>query len=96
VISVQGDGEIATLVVEDDGPGFAEEVSREMFRRRVKGKDSSGHGLGLAFVEAVARAHGGTVAAVNRAEGGARLTITLPRAVEAQGHGVSSVSALVG
>jgi signal transduction histidine kinase len=87
---------MATLVVEDDGPGFAEEVSREMFRQRVKGKDSSGHGLGLAFVEAVVRAHGGTVSATNRAEGGARLTITLPCVSESQAHGASSLGALVG
>jgi signal transduction histidine kinase len=96
VISVQREEEMARLVFEDDGPGFAEEVSREMFQRRVKGKDSNGHGLGLAFVEAVARAHGGTVAAVNRAEGGARLTITLPCAADAQAQGTSSVGALVG
>jgi signal transduction histidine kinase len=96
VISVASDAERATLTLEDDGPGFAEEVSRGMFQRRVKGKDSSGHGLGLAFVEAVARAHGGTVAAVNRAEGGARLTITLPCAEDAQAHGASSVGALIG
>jgi signal transduction histidine kinase len=49
-----------------------------MFERGAKGRDSHGHGLGLTFVEAVARAHGGTVAASNRPEGGARLTITLP------------------
>ncbi len=76
VISVQRDEAMARVVFEDDGPGFAEEVSREMFQRRVKGKASGGHGLGLAFVEAVARAHGGTVSAANRAEGGARLTIS--------------------
>jgi signal transduction histidine kinase len=96
VISVQRDAETAKLVFEDDGPGFAEEVSREMFQRRVKGKDSSGHGLGLAFVEAVARAHGGTVSASNRPEGGARLTMTLPCASESHEHGAASMGALVG
>ena len=96
VISVQRDEAMARVVFEDDGPGFAEEVSREMFQRRVKGKASGGHGLGLAFVEAVARAHGGTVAAANRAEGGARLTITLPCCAETQAQGTSSVGALVG
>jgi signal transduction histidine kinase len=96
VITLQCDKEMATLVVEDDGPGFAEEVSREMFQRRVKGKDSSGHGLGLAFVEAVARAHGGMVAAENRPEGGARLTITLPCASDSHVHAASSAGALVG
>jgi signal transduction histidine kinase len=68
----------ATLTVEDNGPGFDVEVHRQLFEQRVKGRESRGHGLGLAFVEAVVRVHGGNVTAANRAEGGARLTITLP------------------
>jgi len=69
----------ATLIVEDDGPGFAAEIGLQMFEQRVKGRDSKGHGLGLAFVEAVVRAHGGTVTASNRPERGALLSITWPR-----------------
>ena len=71
----------ALLVVEDDGPGFESEVLSQVFERRVKGRNSTGHGLGLAFVEAVVRGHGGTIDASNRREGGARLTIILPLAV---------------
>jgi signal transduction histidine kinase len=67
------------LTVEDDGPGFASEIGLRMFEQRVKGRDSRGHGLGLAFVEAVVRAHGGSVTASNRPEGGALLSITWPR-----------------
>jgi signal transduction histidine kinase len=70
----------ALLVVEDDGPGFEAEVLSQIFERRVKGRNSTGHGLGLAFVEAVVRVHGGTVEASNGKEGGARLAITLPLA----------------
>lgn len=68
----------ASIILEDDGPGFDHEVLLHLFERRVKGRDSCGHGLGLAFVDAVVRAHGGTVAASNRDGGGARITITLP------------------
>jgi signal transduction histidine kinase len=68
----------AILIVEDDGPGFASEIRLRMFERGVKGRNSKGHGLGLTFVEAVARAHGGSVTASNRPEGGAQLTIKLP------------------
>jgi signal transduction histidine kinase len=77
-VSLRADDEIATLTVEDDGPGFDVEVGRGLFEQRVKGRESRGHGLGLAFVEAVIRVHGGDVTATNRAEGGARLSITLP------------------
>jgi signal transduction histidine kinase len=68
-----------TMVVEDNGPGFASEIGVHMFEQRVKGRDSKGHGLGLAFVEAVVRAHGGSVTASNRPEGGALLSISWPR-----------------
>ena len=68
------------LSLEDDGPGFSPEVSAHLFERRVKGKESSGHGLGLAFVDAVVRAHGGTVTATNREGGGARIALALPLA----------------
>src|SRR5580658_1251274 len=78
----------ALLVVEDDGPGFESEVLSQVFERRVKGRNSTGHGLGLAFIEAVVRVHGGSVKASNGSEGGARLTITLPLAV----HSTNPVS----
>jgi signal transduction histidine kinase len=69
----------ASLILEDDGPGFDPEILPHLFERRVKGRESNGHGLGLAFIDAVARAHGGAASAGNREQGGARLTVTLPR-----------------
>src|SRR6202050_531003 len=86
-ISLRASEDAALLVVEDNGPGFAPEIRSHIFERRVKGRNSTGHGLGLAFVEAVVRVHGGTIEASNRHEGGARLNIKLPLAV-------NSISAL--
>jgi signal transduction histidine kinase len=63
-------------MVEDDGPGVDLGIRRQMFKQRVKGRDSKGNGFGLAFVEAVVRAHGGTVTASKRLEGGAQILIT--------------------
>ncbi len=71
----------ALLVIQDDGPGFAPDINPNMFKSRAKGQQSEGHGLGLAFVEAVVRAHGGSVTAANRQGGGAEVTIELPLAV---------------
>jgi signal transduction histidine kinase len=96
VIQVQMENEEAVLMVEDNGPGFAAEVQGVMFEQRVKGRESSGHGLGLAFVEAVVRAHGGTVAASNRTEGGARLVITLPGAPHAEEQRGATAAAVAG
>jgi signal transduction histidine kinase len=76
----------ACLIVEDDGPGFAPEIIQHLFERSTKGRDSRGHGLGLAFVDAVVRAHGGTVIASNPPAGGARITITLPLSPSVSGY----------
>jgi signal transduction histidine kinase len=84
----------ATLTVEDDGPGFDSEIISHMFEQRMKGKNSKGHGLGLAFVEAVVRAHGGRVTASNRTEGGAQLTITWPLNVRERVEPLQSLASL--
>lgn len=68
----------ATITVIDNGPGFAEDMLPRVFQRFVKGPASEGHGLGLAFVSAVAVAHGGRAAARNRPEGGAQIIVELP------------------
>lgn len=68
----------ASVVLIDDGTGFDPEVRSRLFTGRVRGKNSTGHGLGLAFVDAVVRAHAGTITATNADSGGARIAITLP------------------
>jgi signal transduction histidine kinase len=89
-LTVRAENDMALLIIEDNGLGFDPEVARHLFERRVKGRASRGYGLGLAFVQAVIRVHGGTVEAANRAGGGARISMALPllrvdedRAVEA-------------
>jgi signal transduction histidine kinase len=68
----------AKLTIQDNGPGFPPEIASRVFERFVKGKDSPGHGLGLAFVGAVVQAHGGEVSIADRPEGGAIVTLLLP------------------
>ena len=68
----------AELVIEDNGPGFPPEMGARVLERFVKGKHSPGNGLGLAFVDAVAQAHGGTVKVSGRPSGGAAVTLSLP------------------
>lgn len=80
MLRLAADAGSALLILEDDGPGFDAEIGDRLFERRVKGKASNGHGLGLAFVDAVVRAHGGSVTAGNREGGGARIAVTLPLA----------------
>ena len=66
--------------VDDHGPGFPAAASA-MFDMFVRGESESsrpGVGLGLAICRAIVEAHGGTIAAANRPQGGARVTFTLP------------------
>lgn len=68
------------ITVEDNGPGFPAELLPRVFQRFVKGAKSEGHGLGLAFVSAVATVHGGSALAGNLPQGGARMIVEIPLA----------------
>lgn len=79
-IRLRSQGGAAGLVIQDSGPGFPPEIKAHTFERYVKGKHSSGHGLGLAFVDAVVHAHGGTVMIGDGPGGGALIRLSLPTA----------------
>jgi two-component system sensor histidine kinase KdpD len=49
-----------------------------MFARAVPESATPGVGLGLAICRAILDAHGGTISASNRPEGGACVTFTVP------------------
>jgi signal transduction histidine kinase len=106
-VSVSANLEWALIIVEDSGPGFPLDLLRPtlsdngtpessnplIFQRFAKGTESKGHGLGLAFVSAVAAAHGGRATASNHTADpsrpdGARIVIELPLATRGvlQGH----------
>ena len=70
-------GDTIVIRVSDEGPGFPDDfVPRafERFSRADEARTSGGAGLGLAIVDAVARAHSGGVSA-----SGSTVTIVLPR-----------------
>ncbi len=74
------------LEVADDGPGFDPAFlphAFERFRRSdtSRSRDQGGAGLGLAIVQSIVGAHGGTVVVENGAAGGACVRLTLPQAV---------------
>jgi two-component system, OmpR family, phosphate regulon sensor histidine kinase PhoR len=78
------DGRVA-LAVSDEGPGIPEDDLTRVFERfyrvdKSRARDPGGTGLGLAIVKHLVELHGGSVRVENRAEGGARFTITLPAA----------------
>ena len=75
------DGEHAVLEVLDTGSGIAPEDLPHVFERFYRGagvEESSGSGIGLAVAAELVAAHGGTLEASNRPEGGAAFAVRLP------------------
>jgi two-component system, OmpR family, sensor histidine kinase PhoQ len=68
-----------TLVVEDDGPGIAEENRAKVLERGVKTNENvPGHGLGLAMVHDTVDLYGGALVVDASPLGGARFSVKLP------------------
>jgi len=69
------------LHVRDSGPGFPEDFlprAFERFSRPDESRAGAGAGLGLAIVDAITLAHGGSAHAENSSAGGADVWIALP------------------
>lgn len=74
-----------TLDVDDDGPGIPpgerdRVVDRFVRLDEARGRDAGGAGLGLAIVQELVSAHGGTLWIDDSPLGGARVTVRLPAA----------------
>lgn len=68
------------LIVEDDGPGIADDQIDRILQRGVRGDERvQGHGIGLSIVQDIVKAYQGTLY-VDRSEelGGSRFCVKLP------------------
>jgi signal transduction histidine kinase len=86
-VSIQDSPDAAAFVVEDSGLGIPENELPLIFERlyradKSRNRGTGGAGLGLAIVKSVVEAHGGSVKAENRAGGGCRFAVTLPKAAQ--------------
>lgn len=84
---------VLVYIVDDDGPGFPDDVLENVFEPFFTTK-SRGVGLGLAVARRIVFMHGGTISARNKTEGGAELKILIPqiRKREEVNHGADSRS----
>ncbi len=76
------------VFIRDNGPGVPEAEISSLFRPLFRGSNASradGHGLGLAIVQRVVKAHGGDIHAENGESGGLVVHIQLPLAPGAAG-----------
>ena len=81
---IERTGEEILVVVEDEGPGIPEAELERVFEPFVRletsrSRDTGGSGLGLAIARGIVRGHGGEILLENRAQGGLRATVALPR-----------------
>jgi len=84
-LAVSSSNGTAFVEVKDTGPGIPKSALPHVFDRfyradEVHSRDIEGAGLGLAIVQSITSAHGGAVRIENAAQGGCRVTITMPRA----------------
>ena len=73
----------ARIEIADQGEGIPSEALPYVFERfyradRARSREHGGTGLGLAISRQIVQAHGGTITAANRPEGGAAFSVELP------------------
>jgi len=74
-----GHGDVAELVVRDDGPGIAPEQQNQLFDPFFSGREAGrGLGFGLSKCWRIVTNHGGTIRVESEPGQGATFTITLP------------------
>jgi len=82
-VGATADDDVARLWVRDTGSGVDQAVAKSLFDRYSRSDTSrsgrpEGAGIGLSIVDAIARAHGGTVSVVSAPGEGATFTMTIP------------------
>ena len=79
-VTVRSADGIASVEVDDQGPGVRDEDMPHVFDRfwRAPGAPSGGTGLGLAIAKWIVDRHGGRIGVANRPVGGAAFRVELP------------------
>ncbi len=83
-------GSDAVFCVEDDGAGIDEAILPKLFEemfphaQEMSGDGRRNMGIGLSVCKSIVDAHGGTMRACNRPQGGASVSFTLPMKEETQ------------
>ncbi len=69
-VDLRSDGRHAALTIADQGPGIDAELATRLFQPFSAGDIRTGSGLGLAICHEIVQALGGSIALLNREEGG--------------------------
>ena len=77
-VSVHTEGDIVSVLVDDDGAGFPADAELLLGRGVRADSRDTGQGLGLAMVADIVAAYAGTVSLTNSPMGGARVIVNIP------------------
>ncbi len=80
-ITAQAESDVINIRIADDGPGFPSQMESRVFDKFYRGHEQDSHGgvgLGLTLAKAIIEAHGGSIVARNRSQGGAEIVFTVP------------------
>ncbi len=83
LVNLNVEGQVASLKIEDNGPGVAEDKFEDIFKPFFKvdasrSKSSGGVGLGLSIARDIIHVHGGHITPCKSSMGGLCLNISLP------------------
>jgi len=70
--------DMVEISVSDNGPGLPEALAERLYSRFATTKNGPAMGIGLSISRRIVEAHGGTLTASNRPEGGATFSFTVP------------------
>jgi two-component system sensor kinase FixL len=70
--------DMVEISVSDSGPGLPKELGEQLYSRFATTKRGSAMGIGLSISRRIVEAHGGTLVAEDRPEGGAGFRFTVP------------------
>jgi two-component system OmpR family sensor kinase len=89
-VSIAQSADGLRIAVSDNGPGLSEEDQKRIFERFYRADssrvriDGEGSGLGLSIVDAVMKAHGGSVSVASEVGKGATFTLFFPQPTEVE------------
>jgi signal transduction histidine kinase len=86
MVTVASDAQAVRILIDDDGPGIHESKLEAVFEPFVRvetsrSRQTGGVGLGLFIARELTQRQGGTLTLCNRARGGLRAELRLPRVV---------------
>ncbi len=81
-VTTEKSGSSIIMTIEDDGKGVPEEIKDKVFNKGIKGKDSTGSGLGMYIIKEIANSYNADVSLEDSEMGGLKIRFKFKKAEE--------------